>query len=143
MPLRVGFRMEKLTQTHTVIPDMYAQPTALQLEYFHLNGIPAGTRTEEQQARYEELDGALRELWEFNDLLFRGKGAEATVLSLGLGFDMGSFGAELAVERKSYDIDNFYLSSFNPDPRYMSLVPQKTEEDRSILALSLSTRWRF
>lgn len=143
LPVRLGFRKEKLTLTNTAIPDPYSDPAQLVYELYHLNRIPSGDRTAEQQARYDELDGAIKELLEFNDLVFRGKGADATVLSFGLGFEMGSFGAELAVERKAYDIDNYFLSAFNPDPRYGSLTPLLSQENRSIMAVSLSTRWRF
>lgn len=143
MPVRLGFRKEKLTLTNTTIPDMYVNPAGLVYELYHLSLIPSDQRTAEQVARYDELDGAIRELIEFNDLLFRGKAADATVISFGLGFEMGTFGAELAVERKTYDIDNYFLSGFNPDPRYGSLTPLLSKESRSIMAVSLSTRWRF
>ncbi len=132
-----------MTLTNTQIPDIYTNPTGLVYELYHLNLIPSDQRTEEEQARYAELDGAIRELLEFNNLMFRGKAADATVISFGLGFEMGTFGAELAVERKAYDIDNFFLSGFNPDPRYGSLTPLLSKESRSIMAVSLSTRWRF
>jgi hypothetical protein len=143
MPVRLGFRKEKLTLSNTEIPDIYTNPVGLVNELYHLNLIPADQRTSEEQARYEEIDGALREVLEFNNLIFRGKAADATVISFGLGFEMGTFGAELAVERKAYDIDNFFLSGFNPDPRYGSLTPLLSKESRSIMAISLSTRWRF
>lgn len=143
MPVRFGFRKEKLTLTNTAIPDIYTNPSGLVYELYHLSLIPSDERTAEETARYQELDGAIRELIEFNDLVFRGKAADATVISFGLGFEMGTFGAELALERKAYDIDNFFLSGFNPDPRYGSLTPLLSKESRSIMAVSLSTRWRF
>lgn len=143
MPVRLGFRKEKLTLTNTQIPDIYTNPTGLVYELYNLTQIPSDQRTEEEQARYAELDGAIRDVLEFNDLMFRGKAADATVISFGLGYEMGTFGAELAVERKAYDIDNFFLSGFNPDPRYESLTPLLSKESRSIMTVSLSTRWRF
>ncbi len=143
MPVRLGFRKEKLTLTTTTIPDLYANPETLVYEFYLLNRITGDARTVEQQARYDELYGAIRDVLEFNDLVFRGKAADATVISFGLGFEMGTFGAELAVERKAYDIDNFFLGGFNPDPRYGSSTPLLVKGSRSIMAVSLSTRWRF
>ncbi len=128
IPIRFGYRTEKLALSNTVIPGSYQYYTAMIRRYF--DGDAA-------------VGDSLLYVAEFSNLAFRGSPVKASAITFGLGVDIDDFSASLSVERKSYDINNFYLYGFNPDPKYNASFPAVTSETRHILTIGLTSRMRF
>jgi hypothetical protein len=128
VPVRFGYRTEKLALSNTTIPGTYADYPGMISRYY--DGSTAA-------------EDSLLQAAEFSNLLFRGSPVKSTTFTFGLGVDIDSFSAALSVERRSYDIDNFYLYGFNPDPRFNATFPSITAESRHILTIGITSRMRF
>jgi hypothetical protein len=128
VPLRIGFRSEKLTQNNVTIPEVYAQPSELIFEHWRNPDDP-------------EIKQAVDDLLEHNILMFQGDPVSSFVIAFGAGVRIGSFGADIAVQSRSYDIKRFFLDDF--DPLTNNLPPTSTSESRSLLDISLGARWSF
>lgn len=133
VPIRVGFRKEKLTIPNYMIPEAYANYQGLVGSYWR--ALDAGNN-EEANA----LGAALADVAEFNGLLFRGDGVETTTITFGVGVRIETFTADFAVERVGYDYDRFFLNSFDP---VVNPVAAIARENRGLINLSLTTRMRF
>jgi len=128
VPVRLGYRTEKVALTNTMIPAGYSDYAGMIDRYF--NGSAATEDTLLEAARY-------------SNLIFRGDPVKSTAITFGLGVDIDTFSASLSVERRSYDVDNFYLYGFNPDPAFNATFPSLTAVTRHILTIGLTSRMRF
>jgi hypothetical protein len=91
-----------------------------------------------------ELESALLDFVEHNNLITSGDMVTANVFSFGFGVNIDAFTVDLALERSSYDLTNFYLSPVDPDLRFNALpLLETTQESRSVTNISFTTRWRF
>jgi hypothetical protein len=135
VPVRIGFRNEKKTISNVSIPQAYEQYYALVVTYY-------------QQLRDGAVDpsveAALLDFVEHSQLLTRGDMVSANIFSFGFGINIDALTVDLAFERASYDVENYFLGGFDPDLRFNALpVVDTVSESRSVTNLSFTTRWRF
>jgi len=144
LPVRFGFRRENLTMNNVMIPDFKGLPDSL--------GVPQSTDYEGLIDDYyvaldagdpdvvEYIEEQLKAIAEGNHQNFRGTTVASSVFTFGIGVRWNSFGADLAFERVSYDLDRFFLNDF--DPLFWTF-PEVAQENRSLTNVSFSMRMRF
>ncbi len=135
LPLRLGFRTEKLTRTNVVIPDEYTQPDQLVLDYWR-NLQPDGDADEAAVQA-----GQIANLLEHNIVAFTGTAINTSVISVGMGVGVGGFSADLGVQFQSYTFQRFFLDDY--DPLTNPLPPTNTDESRNLMTFSIGARWQF
>ena len=133
LPVRLGFRKEKLTRNNILVPQEYPRQDQRILAYCRqlISGDPSAEVTETQ----------LADLFEHNILMFQGTPINTTVISLGAGVEIDNFGADLGIELQNFTINNFFLDDY--DPLTNNLPPTITEETRRLLTMSIAVRWKF
>ncbi len=134
VPVRIGYRSEKVGISGVQVPAVYADYIGLLSDYF--KQVQAGQIDPQTEA-------AIKDLVEHNYLLFRGPSPKASVLTFGAGIAIDVFSVDLSVEHSGYDYSEFFLNGFNPDFRYNSPTPEAVQEHRSLNVIAVTTRMRF
>jgi hypothetical protein len=136
-PVRAGFRSETLSLTDYAPPSWFTDRNQdgflnfnqdLVLPYWQ--ALQAG-----DAVAAGELQARIAEVLENNYLLFRGDPISASTISLGMGCEIQEFTADVGFEFQSYDLERFFLSSFDP---ILSPSVQTTSESRSITRITFS-----
>jgi len=142
-PVRMGFRKETLPINNITVPPQYADYQELVDNYWRYvcgqPGCPQRDPAEAGEDTQAIIDN-LKEVLEHNNLVFQGKGIDATTFSLGVDMEFGNLAFQFAAQRTSYDIERFFFQAFNPD---LSPFAATTQEGRKLTSMSFAATYKF
>lgn len=133
IPLRIGFRREPFTFSNV--------DTASYNVLYESLVDAAGDQTVSGAERRAEVTSLINDLYQNGSLLLSGEDVPATTITLGSGFRVGAFSADLTLARTSYTVERIFLGAFSDFTR--NLEVRTATEDRSITEFTFTTSLRF